>query len=453
MGKTLIDGALIVTMDPIRRVIQNGAVLIDGEIILAVGQSDQVKSDFSFTNRIDAGNKVILPGFIDTHVHLSEHICRSLIPDDAQDWMPNWLLPLYANLSEEDEYYASMLACIEMVRSGTTTFCEAGTCIHPEEAARAMQQVGIRGILGRWTWDLRSEPISLNQSTDEALENNVKLIDFIGRLNENRIRCWPLVLGMETASDELLVGAKQLADKHGLGLGFMHASNIPSMETVDTMRSLRHFADLGVLDRNVKITHMVYADDEDLDLLKKYEVKVAHCPTAAMKHCKGLSKYGKFPEMKSGGICVSLGADSANGSDHVNMLRIIHIVAQIYKDARRDYRIFPAETVLEMATLDGAEALLMANNIGSIEVGKNADLIIFDRHHPEWHPLLNVANSLVYAVTDRSIDSVFIAGEKVLEQGRMVNVDEEEIYANVDRLSRKLMDRAGIRPVLKWPHS
>ena len=99
MGKTLIDGALIVTMDPIRRVIQNGAVLIDGEIILAVGQSDQVKSDFSFTNRIDAGNKVILPGFIDTHVHLSEHICRSLIPDDAQDWMPNWLLPLYANLS------------------------------------------------------------------------------------------------------------------------------------------------------------------------------------------------------------------------------------------------------------------------------------------------------------------------------------------------------------------
>ena len=453
MGKTLIDGALIVTMDPIRRVIQNGAVLIDGEIILAVGQSDQVKSDFSFTNRIDAGNKVILPGFIDTHVHLSEHICRSLIPDDAQDWMPNWLLPLYANLSEEDEYYASMLACIEMVRSGTTTFCEAGTCIHPEEAARAMQQVGIRGILGRWTWDLRPEPISLNQSTDEALENNVKLIDFIGRLNENRIRCWPLVLGMETASDELLVGAKQLADKHGLGLGFMHASNIPSMETVGSMRSLRHFADLGVLDRNVKITHMVYVDDEDLDLLKQYEVKVAHCPTAAMKHCKGLSKYGKFPEMKSDGICVSLGADSANGSDHVNMLRIIHLVAHIYKDARRDYRIFPAETVLEMATLDGAEALLMANNIGSIEVGKNADLIIFDRHHPEWHPLLNVANSLVYAVTDRSIDSVFIAGEKVLEQGRMVNVDEEEIYANVDRLSRKLIARAGIRPVLKWPHS
>lgn len=453
MGNTLIDGALIVTMDPARRVIQNGAIVIEGEKILAVGQSDQVKSDFTFTDRIDAEDKVVLPGFIDTHVHLSEHICRSLIPDDAEDWMPNWLMPIYANLSAEDEYYASLLACIEMVRSGTTTFCEAGTCIHPEAAAKAMQQVGIRGILGRWTWDLRPEPISLNQSTDAALENNAKLVDFIGRLNDNRIRCWPLVLGMDTASDNLLIGAKQLADSHGLGLGFMHASNIPSMESVDTIRSLKHFADLGVLDKNVKITHMVYADDEDLELLRKYEVKVAHCPTAAMKHCKGISKYGRFPEMKSAGISVSLGADSANGSDHLNMLRIIHLVAQIYKDSHRDYRVFPAETVLEMATLDGAEALLMEADIGSIEVGKNADLIIFDRHHPEWHPLLNVAGSLVYAVTDRSIESVFIAGEKILDQGRMVKIDEEEVYENVDRLSHELMDRAGVRPVLKWPLS
>ncbi|CAB1061966.1 S-adenosylhomocysteine deaminase (EC; Methylthioadenosine deaminase [Olavius sp. associated proteobacterium Delta 1] len=453
MGNTLIDGALIVTMDPDRRVIQNGAVVIGGEQILAVGKSDRVKSDFTYTDRMDATDKVVLPGFIDTHVHLSEHICRSLIPDDAEDWMPNWLMPIYANLSAEDEYYASLLACIEMVRSGTTTFCEAGTCIHPAAAAKAMQQVGIRGILGRWTWDLRPEPISLKQSTDAALENNAKLIDYIARLNHNRIRCWPLVLGMDTASDELLIGAKQLADSQGLGLGFMHASNIPSMETVDTMRSLRHFADLGVLDRNVKITHMVYTDDEDLDLLQRYEVKVAHCPTAAMKHCKGISKFGRFPEMKSAGISVSLGADSANGSDHVNMLRIIHLVAQIFKDSHRDYRVFPAETVLEMATLDGAEALLMKDSIGSIEVGKNADLIIFDRHHPEWHPLLNVAGSLVYAVTDRSIDSVFIAGEKVLDQGRMVKIDEQEVYENVDRLSLKLMDRAGVRPVLKWPLS
>jgi len=327
VNRTLIENALLVTMDPGRRVIENGAVLIEGERILAVGKSDQVKSDFQFTQIIDARDKVVLPGFVDTHVHLSEHICRSLIPDDAEDWMPNWLLPIYASLTAEDEYYASMLAFIEMVRSGTTTFCEAGTCVHPEEAAVAMQKVGIRGVLGRWTWDLRPEPDKLRQSTDEALANNTQLIEFIDKLGDSRIQCWPLVLGMDTASDELMIGAKELADKHGLGLGFMHASSIPSMETVDTIKSLRHFADLGVLDRNVKITHMVYTDEDDLDILKENNVKVTHCPTAAMKHCKGLSKYGKFPEMKDAGICVSLGADSANGSDHVNMLRLMHIVA------------------------------------------------------------------------------------------------------------------------------
>lgn len=451
MNRTLIDDALLVTMDPGRRVIENGAVLIEGERILAVGKSDQVKSDFQFTQLIDARDKVVLPGFVDTHVHLSEHICRSLIPDDAEDWMPNWLLPIYASLTAEDEYYASMLAFIEMVRSGTTTFCEAGTCVHPEEAAVAMQKVGIRGVLGRWTWDLRPEPGKLRQSTDEALANNAQLIEFIDKLGDSRIQCWPLVLGMDTASDELMLGAKELADKHGLGLGFMHASSIPSMETVDTIKSLRHFADLGVLDRNVKITHMVYTDEDDLDILKENNVKVTHCPTAAMKHCKGLSRYGKFPEMKDAGICVSLGADSANGSDHVNMLRLMHIVAQIYKDSHMDYSVFPAETVLEMATLDGAEALLLEDQIGSIEEGKKADLVVFSRNHPEWRPLINVANNLVYAVTDRSIESVFISGKLILDQGRMVAIDEKNIYANVENLSRKLMDRAGIRPILKWP--
>jgi len=116
-----------------------------------------------------------------------------------------------------------------------------------------------------------------------------------------------------------------------------------------------------------------------------------------------------------------------------------------------DYSVFPAETVLEMATLDGAEALLLEDQIGSIEDGKKADLVVFSRNHPEWRPLINAANNLVYAVTDRSIESVFISGKLILDQGRMVAIDEENIYAKVEHLSRKLMDRAGIRPILKWP--
>ena len=137
-----------------------------------------------------------------------------------------------------------------------------------------------------------------------------------------------------------------------------------------------------------------------------------------MKHCKGLTKFGKFPEMVDKGICVSLGADSANGSDHINMLRIMNVVAALYKDMHMKESVLPAETVLEMATIRGAEALLLEKQVGSIEPGKKADLVLFDRDHPEWRPLLNIPNSLVYSVSQRSIETVFVGGRIVLDHGK-----------------------------------
>lgn len=453
MTGLLIDGCLVITMDPARTMINEGAIFIQGDKIAAVGKSEELRSKYKLesSSYFNARDKVVLPGFVDAHIHLSEHICRSLIPDDSADWMPNWLMPIYSNLTPEDEYFSSLLAFIEMVRTGTTTFCEAGTCLYPEEIALGMRKIGIRGILGRWSSDSPSMPDRLRQSPDRALAAMEDLIRFAARIGDDRVLVWPLVLGMGTASDELMRGAKRLADQHGLGFGFMHASNIPSIESMNTIQSLNHLADLGVLDRNVKITHMVYAGEEDLSLLKKHGVKITHCPTAAMKHCKGLSKYGKFPEMDAVGITISLGADSANGSDHANMLRIIHLAVQIYKDFRMDYSIFPAEKVLEMATLGGAKALLMDGQIGSIEVGKQADLVLFDRNHPEWRPLLNPAGTIAYSVTDRSIDAVFVAGKLILHHGQILGVDEKEVYSRVEDLSRKLMARAGVTPKLKWP--
>ena len=451
MGKILIDGGIVVTMDPERRIIRQGAILIEGETIAAVGKSDEIKEKCEGADRIDAQNKVILPGFIDTHVHLSEHIVRSLIPDDAHDWMSHWLMPIYSSLTPEDEYISAMLAFIEMIRTGTTTFCEAGTCMHVDPVVEALQKAGLRGVLGRWTWDQPSAPERMKQSTGEALRAIEDMIRKVKKLSDERVMAWPLLLGMGTASDELMMGAKRMADEHGLGVGMMHSSSIPSMESRDKIQSLRHFEEIGLLGRNLKLTHMVYVGADEIDLLKKHEVKVSHCPTAAMKHCKGLSKYGKFPEMAEKGICVSLGADSANGSDHINMLRIMQLVASLYKDIHMKESIFPAEEVLEMATLRGAEALLLEKKIGSIEPGKKADLVLFDRDHPEWRPLLNLTHTLVYSVSERSIDTVLVGGEPVLEHGKIVGIDEQEIYAKAEGLSRKLLQRAKLPLPSKWP--
>lgn len=450
-GGMLISGGIVVTMDPERRIFRDGAILIRGDKIEAVGRTDELQERYKEAGRLNAENKVILPGFIDTHVHLSEHIVRSLIPDDAHDWMSRWLIPIYASLSPEDEYTSAMLAFIEMIKTGTTTFCEAGTLMHPEAAAEALKKIGLRGILGRWTWDLPPAPEKMKQTTKQALKANENFTEMIGKLSNSRITAWPLILGMGTASEELTRGAKALADHLGLGMGMMHSSSIPSMETRDSIQSLRQFERWGLLGSNLKLTHMVYVDDNDIELLKEHEVKISHCPGAAMKHCKGLTKFARFPEMLERGICVSLGADSANSSDHSNMLRIMQVVAGLYKDIHMEESVLPAETVLEMATLRGAEALLMENQIGSIEPKKNADLVLFDRNHPEWRPLLNIPNSLVYSVSEASITTVLIGGQIVLDQGKIKNVDEEEIYRNADELALKLINRANLSLPSKWP--
>lgn len=450
-GGTLISGGILVTMDPQRRIFKKGAILIRDDRIDAVGKSDEMEAQYTEATRFDASNKIVLPGLIDSHVHLSEHIVRSLIPDDANDWMSRWLLPIYASLTPEDEYISSMLAFIEMIKTGTTTFCEAGTLMNPEAAVAALQKTGLRGILGRWTWDLPDAPKGMRNTTDQALKANEDLVGAVRRLSNDRIMAWPLILGMGTASEGLMRGAKELADSLGLGLGMMHSSSIPSLETRETVQSLAQFDKWGILGRNLKLTHMVYVEEAEIALLKDREVKISHCPTAAMKHCKGLTRFGKFPEMIERGVCVSLGADSANGSDHINMLKIMQVVATIYKDMHMKESVMSAETVLEMTTVRGAEALMLDQKVGSIEPGKKADLVFFDRNHPEWRPLLNIANSLVYSASESSITHVFIDGKIVLQNGKINDLDEEMIFRKADELSLRLLKRVDLPLPIRWP--
>jgi cytosine/adenosine deaminase-related metal-dependent hydrolase len=196
---------------------------------------------------------------------------------------------------------------------------------------------------------------------------------------------------------------------------------------------------------------MVYLDEADIALLARRGVKISHCPTAGLKHTKGLAAHARVPEMVAGGVCVSLGGDSGNGSNHFDMLRMMYLVANIYKDARLDVTVMPPETVLEMATIRGAESLWLERGIGSIERGKRADLVLFDRDQPEWRPLLNPLNNLVYAATGASVRSVIIDGRLVLDDGRITTVDERAIYERVEVLAREQVRRAGLTIESRWP--
>jgi 5-methylthioadenosine/S-adenosylhomocysteine deaminase len=448
----LVEHATVLTLDAERRILADGSVLVDGRDIVHVGPAATMRPPRPPDRVIDGRRRVVAPGFVDTHVHLTEHLSRGLMLDDVPvgRYLPDWLLPLYSTVTPEEEQAAAQLACVEMIRTGTTTFCEAGTLFDVSAVADAVEQVGMRAILGRWTWDLDGQHGRMRQATDEALALTEAMLDKVHGRGEGRIGAWPLLLGFGTCSEALMQGAHALAERRGVGWGMMQRALHPARPSRDTIPLARLDA-LGVLSPRTKLAHMVYLDDVDIALLARRGVKVAHCPTAGLKHTKGLAAHGRFPEMVEAGVCVSLGGDSGNGSNHFDMLRLMYLAATIYKDARNDVGVLPAERVLEMATRRGAEALLLDRRIGSLEPGKRADLVLYDLDTPEWRPLLNPVNNLVYAASGASVRTVLIDGQVVLDEGRLTTVDEPALYERVERLSREHVQRAGVPVESPWP--
>jgi cytosine/adenosine deaminase-related metal-dependent hydrolase len=448
----LVEHAIVVTMDPARRIFMDGSVLIDGERIVQVGQARDVKPPQAPERVIDGRGHLILPGFVDTHVHLSEHLSRGLIPDEVpvDRYVPDWYVPLYSVITPEEEAAAAELACLEMLRTGTTTFCEAGTLFDVAAVARAVDAVGMRAILGRWTWDLASGPGRMAQSTSEALRLAEMAIAEMKQRAGSRVSAWPLLIGFGTCSEALIRGAHALAEKHGTGWGMMQFASHPSRKTADTL-PLATLDGWGVLGPRTKLAHMVHVSADDIALLARRDVKIAHCPSAALKHVKGLAAHGRFAEMLDAGVSVSLGGDSANGSNHFDMLRLMYLAALVPKDARLDPSVMPPERVLEMATIHGARALGLEAEIGSLEPGKRADMVLFDLDLPEWHPLLDPVSTLVYSASAASVRTVLVDGRVLLDDRRVTTVDEREVLARAERLAGPYLARAGLTARPKWP--
>ena len=448
----LVEHAVVVTMDAARRIFLDGSVLIDGERIVQVGRAADVRIPAPVTRVINGRGRLVLPGFVDTHVHLSEHLSRGLMPDDVpvERYVPDWYVPLYATITPEEEAAAAQLACLEMLRTGTTTFCEAGTLFDLPAVAQAVDTVGLRAILGRWTWDLARGPGRLAQSTEETLRLTEEALLDVTQCATARVSAWPLLIGFGTCSEALIRGAHALAERHSTGWGMMQFASHPLRKTADTL-PLRELDDWGVLGPRTKLAHMVHVDLDDIALLAQRDVKISHCPSAALKHVKGLFAHGRFAEMLEAGVTVSLGGDSANGSNHFDMLRLMYLAGLVPKDAHLDPAVMPPERVLEMATLHGARALGLGDEIGSLEPRKRADLVIFDLDQPEWRPLLDPVNTLVYSASGASVQTVMVDGRLVLDDRRVTMVDELEVLTRVERLARPYHARAGLAARPKWP--
>jgi 5-methylthioadenosine/S-adenosylhomocysteine deaminase len=454
---TLITHSLVVTMNPRREVIADGAVGIRGRDIVAVGKTADLQARFTGRTELDGSRFVICPGAVNCHIHMTgEPITRGFVPDDI-DFEANvfdWLCPLYSAATAREEQLSAQLAAAELLKSGTTTFLEAGTIRFVDAVVEGLTEIGIRGRIGEWVWDRPSEPAVYRRTTAEAIASLERLMATHREDAEGRLMAWPMIVGHTTCTPELWKAAKRIADENRVGLNF-HMSPA-AMDPAGFLkeyglRPIEFLAKIGVLDRNVVITHCVHVDDHEVRLLAEHSVNVAHCPTTALKVAYGVTQIGKMPEMVEAGVNLVIGTDGNNASNYSDLMRATYLVAGLFKDARRDPTMFPAEKAYEMATLGGARALLCEDQIGSIEVGKRADLVLHDRLRPEWTPLLNVANQLVYSADGRSVHTVFVDGRKVVDNYRLTTIDEDRLYREAQQAGEAICRRTGLPDKSKWP--
>lgn len=449
----LIIGATIVTMDADRRIFKNGAIALKGDRIAAVGPSAEISAASTAAETIDGRRFVITPGFINAHVHTTETLLKNFLPEnlDFVESIWRWVVPLYEGHSADEQCIGARLSALSMLRTGTTCFVEAGTILALDPVFEALEATGIRGRIGEWSLDRVGPDQDQAAMTDRALRRlEDELIRYPGGAGQ-RLAAWPILIGHSTGTDALWQGAKELADSHKAGIS-AHMSPAPSdpeWYLANTgRRPVVHLAELGVLGANVSLTHMVHIDAAEQALLAKTGTNVIHCPGAALKGGYGVTQVGRFPELAEAGVPILLGTD---GADHADMMRATALFAGLFKDARRDAGIFPAHRALEMATIGAAKALGLADQIGSLEAGKKADIVLHDTDRPEWRPRSNVISQLVWSADGRGVHSVWVDGRRVVDNYRCTTMDETRLYGEAQKAAEAIIARSALPSISVWP--
>ena len=451
---TIIAGGDVVTMDGTRRVLVGGSVVVADGSIAAVGTTTDLRAAYPHAVVVDATDCVVTPGMVNAHQHLTgDPLVRSCIPDliPSGKSIFEWAVPIHAEHTADDDEVSAMVAAVECVRNGVTTVVEAGTVAHPDRVAAAMNAVGIRGTVGTWGWDIEEGPFV--GSVGEVLERQRAVVEAhpAGGLVEG----WVTLVGHDLASDELLAGASDLARKlrTSMTMHLSPTSSDPERYLARTgRRPVVHLDRLGVLGPHLLLAHGVWLDEEEIELILSSRTAIAYCPWAYLRLGQGVTRAGRHADIVERGGRVALGCDAANAGDVADILRTAALAAGIARDTRLEPQRFGAHQAFELATIAGAEAIGMADRIGSLEVGKQADIVVHDATDHGWTPRGDVAMQLVWGTDGRSVRDVFIAGRQVVRDGRCTTVDVGALRAEAQARQRSLLDRAGLTVPHVWPH-
>jgi 5-methylthioadenosine/S-adenosylhomocysteine deaminase len=323
---------------------------------------------------------------------------------------------------------------------------------------KAVKDIGIRGVLTRATMDYSPTEgglfSSFFESTEYAIKENIKMIKKWNNAAEGRIKAWFSFRHLFSTSDELLKEISSLAKKYGVGIHAHAAWHRPHIELVKKRTGgydeIEHLYNLGVLGPNVLLAHVLYIDEKDIELLRRTSTNVVHCPTSNMKSAYGMTVYSKIPEMIHSGINICLGCDGTATNNSLDIISEMKLSTISHKDCRQDPTLMPAETMLVMATINGSRALLWNNEIGSIEAGKKADVIIMDMKNPKWVPCYNPISNIVYSATGDDVETVIIDGKLIMYERELLTINEAEILEKAQRIAEKIANEEGLRPQISW---
>jgi 5-methylthioadenosine/S-adenosylhomocysteine deaminase len=429
----LVTNGTVLTLDAGDTEIINGAVAIAKDTITAVGPADEF-ADWSISRIIDAHGGIIMPGLINSHTHAAMTCFRGLSDDlPLMTWLNDHIFPAEAKLDDQKVYSGALLACAEMIMSGTTCFCDM--YLFEDMVARAAKKAGIRAVVGEVLYDFNSPNYG-------PIENGFKY-------TQKLIDTWqddPLVsIAVEPHSTylcapQLLKKAFDLTQSFNLPLVIHLAeskSEIAQIKERYNRTPVEHLAELGLLAPNVLACHCVELTENDITLLQRFDVKVAHNAESNMKLASGVAP---IPLLIKEGICVGMGTDGCASNNDLDLFQEMDSVAKLHKAKSLDPTVMDASTVLKMATIRGARALGLDPIIGSLETGKKADLIIVDTNKPHLTPMYNPVSHLVYAVIGSDVSTSIINGAVVMNDGRLKTMDLKAVMDDVNRIAKEVTE-------------
>ncbi len=443
MSTILVKNGRIVTMNPKREIIQGDILIKDERIVDIQAALHEAHPD----RIIDAANKVIIPGLIQTHIHLTQTLFRGQADDmELLDWLKKRIWPLEATHDAESNYFSAKLGIAELIMGGTTTIVDMETVHHTHEAISAIYESGIRAVTGKCMMDYSSDvPAGLMETTESSISESVKLLKEWHMKDNGRIRYAFTPRFVVSCTERLLTTVRDLAKEYGVIIHTHASENRGEIELVEKdrgMRNILYLDRIGLMGPNLILAHCIWLDDEEMKVIADSGAKVSHCPNSNLKLASGIAR---VPELLDMGAHVSLGADGAPCNNNLDMFQEMRTAALIHKARLLNPTVMPADRVFEMATLGGAKAIGQENEIGSIEIGKKADLVILDVDALHSTPAYNVdlISQLVYSTSSKDVVTTIVNGKILMEDRKLTTLDANQIKQNCNSLIKRQLDRIG----------